>query len=181
MEEWKDIPGMFSGFYQASNNGKIRSLDRIVRQRNNREQCKKGKVLSPAISRLGYCVCALSKNNKLNSYPVHRLIAFAWLGFPPIGKYEINHIDGNKQNNNISNLEWSNRTDNLNHAIKMGLMRYNYGENNCNSKFSNIERITIMEERLNGGTLVNLGIKHKVAPSTIARITEKQIKLKQKQ
>lgn len=173
MEKWKDIPGM-EGFYQASTEGRIRSIDRPVKQQGNAIQIKKGKVLSPAISRIGYCICALSKNNKLNSYPVHRLVAFAWLGDPPPGMYEINHIDGNKQNNRCENLEWSNRLNNLKHAIKSGLMKYNSGEKHHNCKFTDAEMHTIMIERLSGKTLIELGRKYNVFPSTIARITERQ-------
>jgi hypothetical protein len=178
MEQWKDIPGL-EGFYQASTEGRIRSIDRIVKQRNNGTQYKRGKILSPAISGIGYCVCALSKENKLVSYPVHRLIAMTWLGFPPPNMYEVNHLDGNKQNNNYLNLEWSNRVNNLNHSIAMGLMKYNYGENHHNSKFTNKQREEILYLRNSGGTLVEIAELFNVFPSTISRIVEKQIKIKQ--
>jgi hypothetical protein len=175
MEKWRDVIG-YEGFYQVSNTGKIRSCDRPVKQRNNSIQIKRGRVLSPALNKSGYVICALSKDNKLSSYPVHRLVAMAWLRFPPPGMYEINHIDGNKQNNDVYNLEWSNRHNNLLHAIKLGLMKYNRGENHHNSKFLNSEMQSIMEQRLAGATLVSLGKKYNVFPSTIARITQRQKK-----
>jgi len=173
MEKWKDIPG-FEGYYQASNKGRIRSIDRPVKQWGDAIQIKKGKILSPAISRIGYCVCALSRNNKLSSYPVHRLIALAWLGLPDKNNNEINHKDGIKTNNNIENLEWSNRTDNLRHSVRLGLMRYNYGQDHHNSKLTNLQRRIIYLERKNGSTLTNLANKYNVHFSTIARICERQ-------
>lgn len=137
MEKWKDIPN-YEGFYQASNQGNVRSLDRIVKQskRTKGKQLKRGRVLRPAISRLGYVICALSRDNKLRSFPVHRLVAFCWLDNPNNWN-EVNHKDGNKQNNNAENLEWSTRALNLRHAIDTGLMKYNYGDKHHHSKMTN--------------------------------------------
>ena len=122
-EEWKDIPG-YEGLYQASNLGRIKSIDRYVKGHNwNKEkilQLKKGKILSPAIDTYGYYIVGLSKNNKLKSIRVHRLIAETFipnkLDFKSmndeireninIKKLHVNHIDENKLNNKVNNLEW---------------------------------------------------------------------------
>jgi hypothetical protein len=177
-EQWKDIPG-YEGFYQASTSGRIRSIDRCVVQRNDSTQLKKGKILSPSINRTGYSFCALSKNNILKGFPLHKLISITFLGDTPFNYREINHIDGVKTNNHIDNLEWTTRSKNINHAIKLGLLKYKKGEDHFSSKFSNTEMFEIMAERLSGKTLVELGKKYHVFPSTISRITEKQIKLNQ--
>jgi hypothetical protein len=176
MEIWKDIPE-FKGFYQASNLGRIRNIERYVKQQGGGVQLKKCKILSPSINRIGYSVCALSVDNKLKSRTVHGLVACAFLGFPPIDCYEINHIDGNKRNNFAENLEWSNRSANLKHAVKLGLMHYNSGEDHWNSKFTNLQRKEILFLRNSGGTLVEIANTFNVFPSTIARIIKKQINI----
>ena len=137
MEKWRDIPN-YEGFYQVSNQGNVRSLNRMVKQnrRTDGKQLKKGKVLSPAIDKYGYSSCALSKHNKLKSIRVHRLVAFAWLDNPNNWN-EVNHKDGNKQNNNVDNLEWSTRSLNIRHAIDTGLLKYNKGDKHHQSKLTN--------------------------------------------
>ena len=69
----------------------------------------------------GYKVGVFYINGKAKKIKVHRLIAKLFLGEPPKGKPLINHIDGNKQNNHVSNLEWCSYTENNSHARKMGL------------------------------------------------------------
>lgn len=169
MEIWKDIPS-WEDKYQASNIGRIRSKDRLVRQHHNSTQLKKGKILSLSKDKIGYLCCALSVNNVLHSYKVHRLIALTFLGFPEKGYYEINHKDCNKTNNKIENLEWSNRSLNINHAIKKGLIKYNVGENHCNSKLNNNQRKEIVNYRNTGMTLKEIAKIYSVHLCTISRI-----------
>jgi len=96
-EIWKDIKG-YEGFYQVSNLGKIKSLPR-----NN--TIKQSKILKNGYSRKGYCIVNLSKNNKVKSYRVHRLVAQAFIPNP--NNYpDVNHKDENKLNNSVDNLEW---------------------------------------------------------------------------
>lgn len=117
MEEiWKDIEG-YEGKYQVSNLCRIRSLDRKVGN-----YIKEGKILKPFSNRCGYLQVDLfdsSINRK--SKTIHRLVAETFI--PKIeGKNEINHIDGNKNNNSINNLEWCTRLENLTHARNIGLI-----------------------------------------------------------
>lgn len=116
---WKDIPG-YEGYYQASNDGLIQSVTKAVKQWSG-VQIKKGKILSPAIDKIGYLNCALSKENKLRSFKVHRLVALAHIPNPN-GFAEINHKDCNKLNNHVSNLEWCDRKGNMEHASKNSLI-----------------------------------------------------------
>ena len=113
MEEiWKDIP-KFEGLYQASNFGRIKSLA-------NKSNHKEEKILKQRVDHKGYLQLTLYKNNKKINKKVHRLIAQTF-----ISNYnnlpQINHIDGNKTNNNIDNLEWCNNSYNQLHANRMGL------------------------------------------------------------
>ena len=169
MEIWKDIPE-FQGFYQASNEGRIRSLKRTVKQHHGSTKIKQSKILSLATNRLGYLVCALSVENKLTCRHVHGLVARAFLGFPEPDCYEVNHKDGNKKNNYAINLEWSNRSLNIKHAINLGLLKYKLGEDAHNSKISNVQRNEIIELKKTGMTLRELAQVYPISISQISKI-----------
>ena len=103
-EVWRDIPD-YEGLYQASNLGRIRSLDRIDRL----GRFKSGKVLKPSFNHNGYNIITLcGKTFRLN-----RLIYSVFKGDIPEG-YEVNHIDENKENNSVSNLNLMTPKENTN-------------------------------------------------------------------
>lgn len=106
MEElWKDIPN-FEGYYQASNLGRIRSVDRYVKYKNtDGVALRKGKILSPKTSNKGYLETTLMKEGKNYYKRIHQLIASAFLPNPNNYPY-INHINENKKDNRVENLEW---------------------------------------------------------------------------
>ena len=118
-EIWKDIKG-YEGIYQASNMGNIRSLYFY----NNRYKTKhyRKKLMKQSEDKQGYKIISLSKNKKQKTYKVHRLIAQTFIKNPD-DKKEVNHIDGNKSNNEINNLEWCTRSENQIHAYKNKLQR----------------------------------------------------------
>lgn len=130
-EIWKDIPG-YEGFYQASNLGNIRSIDRVVPHGKNGFVKAKSKQLKAALYQ-GYYKVALCTNRKLKSFYVHKLVAITFIG-PKIDGKEINHIDGNKINNSVLNLEWCSRSENVQHAFDTGLAKARKGSSNGNSK-----------------------------------------------
>lgn len=114
MEIWKDIKG-FEGYYQVSNYGNIKSLTRFdgIRER-------KGQEIKQSLKYNGYLQVGLRKNSKRKFFSVHRLVAIHFLDNPE-NKPQVNHIDCNKQNNNINNLEWATSKENLHHAKINGL------------------------------------------------------------
>ena len=113
-EIWKDIEG-YEGKYQVSNCGNVRSL-----MYHNTKGIKRISLLKPATDNRGYFRCALSKNNILKTYKVHRLVAQAFIPNP--NNYpQINHLDGNKKNNNAENLEWCTNSVNQIHAYSHNL------------------------------------------------------------
>ena len=118
VEKWKDIPG-YEGLYQASNLGKIRN----EKTRN---------ILSGGIKR-GYKEVILIKDNKRKYKLVHRLIALTYIPNNS-NKPQVNHKDGNKLNNNVDNLEWCTRSENMKHAYRTGLETPLYAKNNPRAK-----------------------------------------------
>lgn len=112
MEIWKDIPD-YEGYYQASNLGRIRSVNRVSRVTHNDVAVSmKEKILKPwkvmrhkNKNKLAQMQVDLSKNNKAKAYSVHRLVLLAFRGIPQKGMVGC-HNDGNPANNELSNLRW---------------------------------------------------------------------------
>lgn len=98
-------------------NGLIKTLDHTEARANGRKDNRKGKFLKPKTDRYGYQVITLSKNGYRKSFSIHRLVAIAFLP-NPYNKPTVNHIDGNKKNNNVKNLEWATQKEQKDHAIK---------------------------------------------------------------
>ena len=111
-EEWRPIEG-YEGLYEVSNTGLIRSLDRFVGNRNR----IKGKILSINIKKGGYCSVVLSKYGKMKGYQVHRLVAQAFIPNPD-NLPQVNHIDEDKSNNCVDNLEWCTAKYNINYGTR---------------------------------------------------------------
>jgi hypothetical protein len=105
-EIWKDIEG-YEGLYQVSNLGHVKSL------RNNI-------ILKSHKYPNGYLYAAFKVKGKCKMIMIHRLVAKSFLLRPE--KTEVNHKDGNKENNAIENLEWVTRSENINHALQTGLI-----------------------------------------------------------
>jgi len=120
MEIWKDIDN-YNGYYQVSNLGRVRSLDRYIKNRNG-YRLKKGQLLKPAILKNGYSNHRLWKDNKLKNLTEHRLVAIAFIPNPNNYK-EVNHLNGDKLDNRIENLEWVTRSENIIHSYETGLQK----------------------------------------------------------
>lgn len=113
IEEWKDIKD-FEGLYKISNKGRIKALERKVIGKFNSVRTIKEQYLTPTDNGRGYMVVALYKNGKRYFKKVHRLVAEAFIPNPE-NKSEVNHIDGNKKNNYVENLEWVTTKENCRH------------------------------------------------------------------
>lgn len=110
IEIWKDIKG-YENIYKISNLGRIKSL-------------KKGGLILSLKNASGYINATLKNNNNISYCKVHRLVAQTFIP-NPLNKPCVNHIDGNKHNNCVENLEWVTYKENFEHAKKHKLWEYN--------------------------------------------------------
>ena len=124
IEIWKDIKD-YEGLYQVSNWGRVKSLG------NGNSNNSKERILKLYIERCGYLNVFLSKNGKRKMCSVHRLVAETFLENPE-NLPEVNHIDEDKTNNRVENLEWKTHRDNLNH----GTHNERVAKSNTNGKCS---------------------------------------------
>lgn len=155
---WKTIPA-FGGRYEASETGEIRhSLNKNTRKARK--------------NRYGYLQLNFPKNDgtgKSETALVHRLIALTFIP-NPLSLPDVNHKDGNKQNNCVSNLEWVTRQENVKHAYSMGLAHTYKGENHINAKFTNEEVLKIKELYKCGISQQKIADFFNVSQPTIGRI-----------
>jgi len=130
MEIWKDIQG-YDGVYQISNCGRLRR----VWKKSKWNPEGKLKILNYSFGHDGYVKAGLTKNKKRKTYRIHRLVAIEFIR-NPLNKPQVNHIDGNKSNNHISNLEWCTASENNKHAWDTGLAKAKRGEEHGASKLT---------------------------------------------
>lgn len=122
IEEWKPVIN-FEDRYEVSSFGLIRSIPFLKNSRNNHGEysfMEKGGILKPSKTKDNYFFVSLCRDKYEKRVRVHRLVAEHFL-LNPDNLPQINHIDGNKQNNHISNLEWCSAQHNVIHSYKLGL------------------------------------------------------------
>lgn len=134
MEIWEDIRN-YEGQYQISNLGRVRTLSRTIKKimygGNEGQYYRKGKIMSIVVIQ-GYCKIGL-RNNNWKQYFIHRLVAEAFI--PNIeNKPFINHINGNKKDNAVINLEWCTASENIRHRVDILGIKTQRGAKNKNSK-----------------------------------------------
>lgn len=133
-EIWRDISG-YEGLYQVSNSGNVRSMNYNKKPGNIKE-------LKQKLRNNGYLEVHLSKDGKRKYFLVHRLVAEAFLENPD-NKPQVNHIDGDKSNNNVSNLEYATNSENQRHAYDNGLKN---AQKVCESNRKSVRCITTGKE-----------------------------------
>ncbi len=159
MEQWKSVIG-WEGIYDVSNEGRIR---RIAPGKKTRP----GRILKPHKRKNdGRLTVALSYHGKRFDGNLHSLVASTWIGPRPPGM-EIDHIDGNPENNNIANLEYVTPQENMKRAYKLGLVKLKFGIEHYLAKLT-IDQVRIIRSCTAPSTL--LARVFSVTPITIRQV-----------
>jgi len=152
MEKWTDIPG-YEGLYSISIDGKVKAYPRTYKSGPHHSVVKYIPEYFPKITlnNSGYLIVSLSKDAVRNLHPIHRLIAITFIPNPSAFP-EVNHINGNKTDNNIGNLEWITRSENLKHAHKTGLIIVKHTKGSGNGRsILNEEKVKDIKARISIG------------------------------
>lgn len=120
IEIWGSVVGYESN-YDVSTLGRVRSLDRKRKCKNGCFRLVKGKILTGKIERHGYRSVVLSMNGFEKRFYIHKLVADTFISRD--NSLDVNHINGVKSDNNILNLERCTRSENIRHAIRIGLFK----------------------------------------------------------
>lgn len=171
-EIWKNIKD-YEGYYQVSNLGNVRTLDRVVKDTTkNRTQRIKGRILKQTDNGRGYKLVFLSKDRKRKNYYVHRLVAEHFIENPKHLR-EVNHKDFNKSNNCIDNLEWVTSAENKIHLLN-DIRGKEKSLRSGKTRFTNIingrEKDIIKEYTINNKTINNISIEYKLNPATVTKL-----------
>lgn len=118
--EWRPVVG-YEGSYEVSDDGQIRSVDRIVRKKDGTSQKYRGRIRLPHDNGHGYLQVSLYLSSKGRQIKAHRAVAEAFIG-PGAPGQEVRHLDGNRRNNAASNLAWGTRAENMQDAVRHGTL-----------------------------------------------------------
>lgn len=167
-EVWKDVQG-YKGYYQVSNMGRVRSLDRwIPRMDVLNFRLMKGRILKSTYVGNGYPQVNLSKKGKVKICDIHRLVLEAFVGTCP-DSMECRHIDGDKSNAKLSNIKWGTPVQNQKDRNKHGTC--NSGDRNGHAKLSWEKVLWIRRKYATGKyTQMYLARKVRISPSVVSLI-----------
>lgn len=140
VEIWNSIPE-YEGYYEISNLGRVRSLDRLVKNRWGSMTSLEGAIIQLAISGNGYVYVGLHIDGKQNNCFVHRLVMTAFKGRSDLF---INHKNGIKTDNRPENLEYCTASENVKHAYDTGLNSAR-GPKNSRSKLTEVDVMEIID------------------------------------
>lgn len=155
-EIWKPVVD-YEDHYEVSNLGRFKRIKGI-------QGTSPGRILKPWKTKTGYLSVTLTKDSIRKSFKAHRLVALTFLT-KDILRNDVNHIDNNRHNNILSNLEWCTRKENMEHAVKQN--RMNRGDNHHLAKLKQEDILHIRSSKL---TLKELGDLYNVTGSHISRI-----------
>ena len=123
-EQWKAVPG-YEGWYEVSDQGQVRSLDRV----NSQGRRLRGKVLTPTISTGGYSKVGLHYNGAVEQFNVHRLVLLAFVG-PPGEGLVVRHLNGVPADNSLTNLAGGTVQENVRDQLRHGTQA-NFKKTHC--------------------------------------------------
>lgn len=170
MEDSKDILG-FEGFYRINISGEVYSYDRYLSVGRGFNRLMKGRKMRPYLGRDGYLYYLLTVNKSSVHLALHRLVAMHFIPNPG-NKKEVNHIDTNRLNNSIDNLEWVTPKENIQHSIRIGTNTQCLpGEKNPAAKLTKEQVLKIREE---AGSHTSIAARFNVSRRTIGFIKAKK-------
>ena len=117
-ERWLPIPG-YEGYYEVSDHGNVRSVDRVVKDSRGWDINLKGKPMRKSLNSNGYLQCRLTRDGIGEHARVHQLVLKAFVGPMPEGAHGC-HWDDDKTNNHLGNLRWASRTENMHDRVRNG-------------------------------------------------------------
>jgi hypothetical protein len=162
-EGWRSVVG-YEGWYQVSNMGRVRRIKAGPR-------AVIGRHLGQSENRDGYLMVPLSRGSVSKSCTVHKLVGEAFIGPRPQGWYGINHKDGNKGNNLLSNLEWSSYAQNTQHAFDTGLIKNRIrGSRHHQAKINEAQAVEIRSRYLSGESPSAIACDFKLTNTTVCDI-----------
>lgn len=133
----------------------------------------KERILKPGVDRYGYANVTLSKENLRYKVLVHRLVATHFIPNPE-NKPTVNHIDGNKLNNEKSNLDWNTRSENSKHGFNNGLIKSKYGSSNGNAKLTP-EQVEQIRKLKGQKTQKEIGIMFGISQAQVSNLHTKKV------
>lgn len=136
-EIWKDVVGL-EGYYMVSNVGRVKSCERTFICGRGGERKTTEHIIKTVLKKNGYVHCTVSVEGKIYYMSVHRMVAEAFIPNPE-NKTQVNHINTNKSDNRVDNLEWSTSKENVNHSRittdrKFGFTKLKNGHHYCSKK-----------------------------------------------
>lgn len=172
IEIWKDVIG-YEFSYQVSSFGRVKSLERIIKRNSVfGDKKNKEKIIKPSITNGNYYRLNLKKTNNTKSFSIHRLVALHFIPNPE-NKPQVNHKDGDKLNNNYTNLEWVTSKENIKHAILNGLFTNKKGIEHNKSKLNEKQVLEIRQNKID--KLKDLSLKYNISISVISKIKKNQL------
>ena len=157
---WRDVPG-YEGHYQVSRAGQVYSL-------------KRHRLLAQVEGERGYLTVNLYRNGRPEHCLVHRLVAAAFLGPIPPG-YQVNHVDADKSNNRLTNLEIVTPEENRAHAARCGLLRDFKGEANIRAKLTEGKVRDIRRLREEGMRVQEIAWRFQVSERVVRLICRRKL------
>ena len=168
-EIWRTVID-YDGIYEVSNFAQVRSIDRVVPHPNGYLTLR-GRSLKQAVGTHGYFHVVLSNNGKSTTYTVHRLVAAAFLGVcPPY--LEVQHLDGNRRNNVLSNIGYGTHSESQFNRVKHGTDTL--GEKNTSAKLTESSVFDIRRAIVSGRTIAHVAKDYGVTYRTVSNVVKRK-------